>query len=356
MQLVRDGGRVVAVTDRDGCVHAELAWHGEAVRVTVALAADGGSAAVIEPPEDDPLFGRAHPILVIKGDVRERRTTCSPIDWRAPRRIPAIAAPAMLPAGSGSAVLNVIALLAADAGVTALRYAGPYPTYALWNALGHSFRTSGDRDEFVSGALDRALQLARDEIPIDFAPAPFERAWIPGGEVQLRDGAVERARIGGAVYARAVDGAPGRLVAIADGQLAAEVWFGDRPWSRVAVLAADGRVVDGPYPVTACTSAVIGSKFPRALRMALADVIADLVAPPLADSARGVLADDDITWADCGAAAARAVASGLEVHAALWERLSPFGMQRLAAALAEALAPVVATRAQARLAAAVAHW
>jgi len=353
VQLVRDGGRLVAVTDRDGCVHAELVWHGDTAQVTVALV-KGGAMLVVDTAEHDALFGRAHPIVVVTGDVRERRTTCSPIDWRAPRRIPAIAAPAMLPPGAGSAVLNLIAIAAADAAVTALRYAGPYPTDALWYALGHSFRTSGEREAFVAGAADRALRLSHDEIPIDFAPAPFERAWIDGGEVHLRDGVVQRVRINGVLYAPR--GTPGRLVAIDGGKLAAEVWFGDRPWSRVAVLDADGRIIDGPYPVTACTSAVIGTKFPRALRVALADVVADLVAPPLADSARGVLADEDITWADCGAAAARAMSTGLEVHAALWERLAPLGMARLAAALAEALAPVVAARAQARLAAAVAHW
>jgi hypothetical protein len=364
--LERTASGVVRVRDRDGCVHAELAWTGETAVVTVALAPDSTDALAVESAEPDALFGRAHPIVRVTDatrsavagglpgrGVRERLTTCSPIDWRAPRRIPAIAAPGTLPPGAGSALLDLIAVLAADAGVAALRYAGPYPTEALWRALAQCFRTTGDRAAFTSGAVDRALGLSRDEIPIDFTPAPFERAWIRGGEVHLRDGVVERARIAGTLYA--TGGSPGRLVPDARGY-AAEVWFGDEPWARVAVLDAEGRVTDGPHPVPPCTSAVIGSRFPRALRGALADLIADLVAPPLAEPARSVLADEDVTWADCGAAAARAGANGLEVHAALWERISPLGMARLGAALAEALAPIVALRAQARLAAAVAHY
>ena len=325
---------------------------------------------MIEPPELDAVFGRAHPIVIERRAGRvERLTTCTPIDWRAPRRIPAIAAPGTLPPGAGSAVLNLIAILAADAGVRALRYAGPYPTDALWTALGHSFRTTGDRSAFTADAAGRALRIAYDEIAIDFVPAPFERAWIPGGEVHVRDGVVERVRIDGVGFA--VGGSPARLVrgggggdgdggggggGDSDGGWFAEVWFGDAVWARVATLDEDGRIVDGPHAVPACTSAVIGAAFPPALREALGELIASLVATGLADPARGVLADEDVRWADCGAVAARGTADGLEVHAALWERIAPLGMARLAAAIAEALAPVVAVRAQLRLAAAIAHW
>src|SRR5262245_38278819 len=102
-------------------------------RVTVRLDPDSTGAAgphalVVEPAEADPVFGRAHPIALVRGGRSERLTTCTPIDWRAPRRIPAIAAPGSLPPGAGTVLLDVLAILAADAGVTALRYAGPYPT------------------------------------------------------------------------------------------------------------------------------------------------------------------------------------------------------------------------------------
>jgi hypothetical protein len=49
-----------------------------------------------------------------------------------------------------------------------------------------------------------------------------------------------------------------------------------------------------------------------------------------------------IAWADLGARAAAERPGGFAVHAALWDRIAPLGLARLALALAEALAPVVA--------------
>jgi len=352
VELLREGGRVVRVVDRDGAVHADLAWVGDSARVAVRLSGASEDALVVELAESDPVFGRAHPVATLRRGQLHHLTTCTPVDWRGPRRIPAIAAPGALPPGSGSALLNLIALLAADAGVTALRYAGPYATAALWRALTQSFRTDGDPGAFTIDATGRAMRLAHDEIPIDFVPAPFERAWVTGGEVHLRDG-LARARLDGVVYAPGAS--VGRLVADRD-RWAAEVWFGDAAWARIALLDASGRLLDGPHGPPPCTSAVIGRRFPDEMREALAEVVATLVAPPLADAARGVLADEDVRWADCGAVAARAADDGIEVHAALWERIAPLGMSRLAAAIAEALVPIVAARAQRRLAAAIAHW
>ena len=88
-------------------------------------------------------------------------------------------------------------------------------------------------------------------------------------------------------------------------------------------------------------SRVLGQQFPRPLREAIADLVADLVPPPLAEVARARVARSPIHWADLGARAARADASGLALHAALWERVAPHGLPRLALAIAEALAPAV---------------
>ena len=48
-----------------------------------------------------------------------------------------------------------------------------------------------------------------------------------------------------------------------------------------------------------------------------------------------------VVWADLGARAARYTGERFEVHAALWERIGPLGLGRLALAIAEALVPVV---------------
>jgi hypothetical protein len=315
--------RLVRVTDRTGACHAQLTWNDAADRL-VRLVVDG--AVVDGAIRHHPLLGAAHTL----GD-----TAMTALDWARPVEIPAIAAPGCLPLGAGAAILNAIAWLARDAGVAALRYAGPYPTAALWRSLGRSFRCDADETAFTAGALDRAVRVARDPMPIDFVPAPHERIAIPGGFVELRD-RLERAVIDGVGYEPG--GSPARLV---DGHHA-EIWFGDACYARVATLADDGRVADGPHPIPACASPVIGRAFPAPLRDALAELVADAVAAPLAADARALCAATGIAWADLGARAAAERPGGFAVHAALWDRIAPLGLARLALALAEALAPVVA--------------
>jgi hypothetical protein len=301
--------------------HAELFWRDSRLE-TLAI----GGASVNGDVISHPLLGDAHAI----GD-----TAMTALDWARPTQIPTVADPARLPPGTGAMILNVIAMLAEAAGVRALRYAGPYPTPALYRTLARAFRTQASEAEFCAGVMDRALRVAFDEIAIDFAPAPFERIAIAGGFVELRD-TLERAQIDGVAYE--IGGSPARLV---DG--AAEVWFGDRLYARVACFAPDGTLLDGPpRPVPRCTSAVVGRAFPDELRAAIADLVADCVAPPLASGARARVAATPITWQDLGARAARRDGNGFAVHAAIWEHVAPHGLARVALAIAEALAPVVA--------------
>lgn len=274
-----------------------------------------------------PLLGAAHAVGA---------TAMTALAWAAPTEIPAIAEPGRLPIGAGGAILNTISLLAQRAGVPGLRYAGPYPTAALWRALLRSFRCTADPAEFTIGGLERALRVAREPIAIDFAPAPNERIAVAGGFVELRD-RLERAVIDGVTYEPA--GSPARLVD--DGDHHCEIWFGDAPYARVATLAPDGALLDGPHPIPPCASPVVGREFPLALRAAIAELVADAVAAPLAADARALCAGQPLRWADLGARAAREQPDGLAVHAALWERIAPLGLGRLALALAEALVPVV---------------
>jgi hypothetical protein len=278
------------------------------------------------------LLGDAQAIVVGGGEV----TALSAIDWARPTRVPTVAAPGRLPPGAGTIVLNAIALRARRAGVAALRYAGPYPTPALYRALARSFRASAPEAIFTRDLERRMRELARDEVPVDFAPAPHERVAVAGGSVDVRDGAVERALLGGVAYE------PGDAIARLVGPHA-ELWFGDAPYARVATIdLTRARVIDGPHPIPPLASRVIGAAFPAELRAALAELIADAVPRPLADAARERVTARSITWADLGARAARTRDDGFEVHAALWERVAPLGLARLALALAEALAPVVA--------------
>jgi hypothetical protein len=327
-------GRLARVTDRTGTCHAQLTWNTATDRL-VRLVVDG--VTVDGAITRHPLLGDAHTI----GD-----TAMTALDWVRPTEIPAIAEPARLPPGAGGAVLNLIALLAQRAGIAALRYSGPYPTAALWRSLARSFRATGDEAAFTADALGRALRVARDPIAIDFAPAPHERLAVPGGFVELRDG-IERAVIAGISFE------PGDSPARFTADRHCEIWFGDAPYARLATLAADGALLEGPHAIPRCTSPVIGRAFPDALRIALAELVAEAVPAPLADDARLLCAAGPLIWDDLGARAARELPEtcdagddrhqgGFAVHAALWDRIAPLGLGRLALALAEALAPVVA--------------
>lgn len=283
----------------------------------------------------------AHPLL---GDAQAISkdgvllTHVSALDWDHPREIPTIAEPGALPAGTGGAIMNLIA----ERATCALRYAGPYPTPALYRTLLRSFRASADEETFTRDVLERTARVARDEVGVDFVPAPHRRVAHAHGVSEVRDG-LERSTIEGIAYE--IDGSPARLV-----DNSAEVWFGDALWSRVATLAADGTLLDGPHPITAPTTNALGRAFPPPLCAALGELVTDLVPEPLAGAARELLATTEIVWADLGARAARRAGDRFEVHAAIWERISPHGLARVALAIAEALAPVVTSALVARLA------
>lgn len=326
-ETCEEAGRLVSITDRTGHRWATLVWGDRGlVRLVVPGAAVDG--AIVR----DPLLGDAH---VIASEAGQAATTVmSALDWAAPAHIPTVAAPGRLAPGAGGAIINAIAVLAQRANVKALRYAGPYPTHALWRALERSFRTEATADQFTADLMSRMARLARDPIAIDFVPAPCERVAIDGGFVELRGG-IERVVLAGISYEPG--GSPAR---IADGRC--EIWFGDAVYAHVATIDDAGTLVDGPSPIPRCTSDVIGKQFPPALAGAIAELVAETVPAVLAGDARSWLAGRPITWADLGGRAARATHDGFEVHAALWERIGPLGLGRLALALAEALTPVVA--------------
>jgi len=334
-RLVLDGGRVAEVIDREGHRLARIAWRGGRISSAMVwgdLAAPpvGISAAIV-----------AHPVL---GDAHALScgAVMSAIDWSSPTRIPAIDRPAAIPAGAGTMLLDLIALCAMRAGVASLAYEGPYPTHALWGSLAQCFTTGGSVDDFVRGA------------PVSFAPAPFERVWVHERVwVQLRDG-IERANVLGADFAP--DHAARRLVRISDDDtIAAELWIGDAPHAQLARFDRRGALIDGPTMPPPFSSGVLGREFPPPLRAALAELVADHAPHPLAAAVRDVVAGARLAWADLGVELARATPDGaILVHAALWDRLAPLGMARLAMALAEAIDPVARRLATARLAALIA--
>ncbi|HEY3805749.1 MAG TPA: hypothetical protein VGL61_24245 [Kofleriaceae bacterium] len=280
-----------------------------------------------------PLLGRAH-VIEYEGNAI---TAMSELDWDRPTRIPAIASPGALPPGEGARLLNAIAERARDAGVPALRYAGPYPTPALYRTLLRSFRADGDEARFTANLFGR-MRIAAfggdpGEVPIDFTPAPHARIDHAHGWCELRDG-IERAVIDGTSFEP--DGSPGRLV-----DHAAEIWFGDGCYARIAQLSPAGELLEGPHAPPQLSSSVIGREFPAELRAALAELVADAVPSPIADDVRRMVELASIEWADLGTRVAIRRGGGFLLHAAIWERIAPLSLARVALAIAEALAPMM---------------
>ena len=335
-RLERAAGRLVRVIGCDGAPQVALAWDGD--RLAAALVAGYAATLAIDGAlGDHPVLGAVHTLAVDGRPV----AAMSALDWARPTAIPAIDRPAALPAGAGTLLLTAIARLAQDAGVAALRYAGPYPTDALWASLAPSFRTDGRAADFTATAATRWTGRDRAPIAIDFAPAPFERATVaPGVHVQLRDG-LERAIVDGAAYDRGAG--VRRLVPDGDGWAAA-LWFGDRHHATAARFTAGGALVDRTA-LPAPTGDPVGQVLPPALVAALGSLVAELVPAPLADAAPAALAAVPIVWGDPGPAAAADRGDRLVLHAALWHALAPHGLARVALALAEALAPLAAARA-----------
>ena len=89
-----------------------------------------------------------HPLLgdafVICDRAGEPLTAMSALDLDHPHEIPVIAEPAKLPPGAGALLLNRIARARAPG---PLRYAGPYPTPALYRALAAKLSSLGRRSD-----------------------------------------------------------------------------------------------------------------------------------------------------------------------------------------------------------------
>lgn len=157
-----------------------------------------------------PLWGRSDQVCRLAPgapfEVREVLTLFQSVDWEAIAAIPPLAEPGRLPAGAGSALLNLLACLLQDQGRTVVRYRGPYPTEQLFLALLEAFRYDpGVPDplgRFLAGAEAMALSGQSREAPLDWTPAPHERLFpAPGVYVQLRDG-VEKVVVDGRSYYR----------------------------------------------------------------------------------------------------------------------------------------------------------
>ena len=289
-EILRDArGRRIGERDRWGGRVTRLTWTADGALGEGAVRLPDGAWLVIQPRGGhDPRWGRS--------DVLRREHDATPlshfaaVDWAAIDAIPPLAEPARLPAGAGTAVLNLIAALAADQGRIALPYRGPYPTEQLFAALLEAFRWEGEetpdgpRAAFMAGGLT-------------WTPAPFARAFTPEGAcVQSRE-RIEKVVWRSRTYARAdwqgVERHSAHRVLDAGGRVHCALWALGAALETHLVLTPDGAVVSAHDPEGTGAIEPIASEITAGL---IAVVIASS-APPLAGAIRAVADELTFAWA-----------------------------------------------------------
>ena len=192
--VVRDAaGRRLREIDTDGTATAVLHWraHGGLDRARVRLPSRAWVS--LEPDAgEDAVYGRVDRLRW--GEGAADTTVFSALPYQAVDRIPVLAEPARLPAGAGTAVLNVIAGLAADQGRAALGYDGPYPTEQLFLALLECFRYAPADIPHPLAAFARGT--------LAWLPAPHERHFDPTGVYVQRRERVDKVVARGIAYYR----------------------------------------------------------------------------------------------------------------------------------------------------------
>lgn len=345
--------RRVVEFDRHGTLLTVLAWDADGRLASARVRVPDGGWLAIEPRSaTDARWGASDRLSSASGTL----THFQAIAWEAVDRVPVLAEPARVPAGGGTAVLNLVATLAADQGRPAVGYHGPYPTEALFLSLLESFRPQAAD---ATGALEA---FARGDLT--WVPEPHERVFDPAmAVVQLR-GRVDKVTADGRVYYRPdwhgiARHAP-RRVRDLDGRVACSLWALGAPLEDHLLLTPSGDVVERRDPAPASGDARPLS--PTLVAGVVAAVIASS-APPLARALADAAAALRIEWGPVRGDLVRATGDAVRVSDRLWTaaRARAAGADR-GARVAVATATVVEVahlvaddlrgRAQARLAAA----
>jgi len=251
-------------------------------------------------------------------------TVFEALDWTRIDRIPALAEPARLPRGGGSAVLNFIAGLAAAQRTGPLAYRGPYPTEQLFLALLESFRyepvTADPLAAFMQGALV-------------WTPAPAERVF-PADDlyVQARERIEKVVWRGGAYYRPDWQGvarhSPRRIVEAPDG-VRCVLWALGQPLEAHLLLGRDGDLVT---VLAAEPAAAMSRPLPATVWSGVVAAVAARCAPPLAPFVESVAASLSLEWGPVALDLAQIVPGRVRISDRLRQALAA----RLAAASARA--------------------
>ena len=285
-------GRRVRERDRHGAAVATLDWAADGRLAGAAVRIPDGSWLRVAPrAADDPRWG-ASDVLHHEGTAL---THFAAVEWADLEAIPPLTEPARLPPGGGTAVLNLIAALAADQGRGPLAYRGPYPTEQLFLALLESFAFETGSDTSIAGDDPLAWFVGHRLV---WRPAPHARHFDPTGVyVQTRERVEKLVWRGRAYYRRdwqeiARHGAH-RVGDVAD-RVVGSLWALETALEDHLVLTPEGDVLEVREPAPGGDGA---RTLPVATAAGLVAIVVAGSAAPLAEAIRAVAGELAFEWA-----------------------------------------------------------
>lgn len=268
-------GRLLAEVDGYGTIVTEVRWQADGRLARAAVRIPDGSWVVIAPGAGRPgPWGASDELR----QGSQALTRFAALDWTRITTIPPLAEPARLPSGAGTAVLNLIAQLAGDQGVNALRYDAPYPTEQLFLALLESFRWSESHDDPLAAFMNGRLV---------WTPAPHTRAFPSRRVYVQRRARVEKIALDGRAFYRpdwqGVRRRTARVVRDTPDGVRASLQALGVVLEDLVVLTAAGRVLDVP---SASADPPGVRALPSALVSGLVAIVVASSAPALATPLR----------------------------------------------------------------------
>jgi hypothetical protein len=288
------GRRRLVTIDRRGHLTAACRWRADGTLAWAKCLTGHGDWIGIEPAaaEDAP-WGLSDRLWLLDAHEawapREALTLFQAVDYARPDAIPPLLAPARLPPGAGTAVLNLIAGLMKDQGMARVRYRGPYPTEQLFTALLECFR--------YDATLDDPLGRFTDEGDVDWVPAPHDRHFVaPGVCVQVRHQIDKVVLDGIAFYRRDWQGVvrhEPRVVREEGARVICSLWALGRSIEDRLTLDRSGEVQARPAPTP---DPIPPAPLPPVWAPALAELIARESAPALTAPIRDVMHALTLEW------------------------------------------------------------
>jgi hypothetical protein len=342
-RLVPDGGRRrLLEVDRSGNVVTLLGWAPDGnFREAWVRLPDTGFVGIQAPGRAGSSGRDRLQLARAPGDAASSRVlgTFPALDYTALREIPVLPEPASLPAHAGTAVLNLLATLAADSGQERVRYRGPYPTEALFLALLESFHYGPDVENPLQAFADGHLH---------WQPAPHTRWFTPEGVYVQRRGRVEKVVWRTRAYYRpdwqgVARHAP-RRVHDADDAVCCSLWALGRPLETHLRLDTGGAVHDVTPPAP---RARVVRAFDGDVTRGIGSIVIAQSAPPLGASLEQVMSRLVLEWGPVDADLATLAGESARISTRLLEsiasmmREAPTREMRLSIALA-ALAEIAA--------------